>query len=96
MKAEGEREHEMKAILCGWYVEHKRKVGKKRKIEVSYLRSFIYSFMQQTITKHLLSAWSRAGCWDCKDKEDSFSLENHLLPRKIKWETAKGELRGNC
>ena len=52
MEADGKREHEMKAILCGWYVERERSVGKTRGREIEVL--FIHPFIQQTIPKHLL------------------------------------------
>lgn len=51
MKAEGKREHEMKAILCGWYVKGKRRVGERgREMEVWS----VHLFTQQSIPKHLL------------------------------------------
>lgn len=70
-KAEGKTEKEMKAILYGWCVKCKRILGRKkgRQIQVSFLPSFIHKYiLQQTTTKHLLSARSRAGRWECKDK----------------------------
>lgn len=51
MKAEGKREHVMKAILCGWYVKGKRRVGERgREMEVL----LVHLFTQQSIAKHLL------------------------------------------
>ena len=41
MKAEGKREHEMKAILCGLYVKGKRRVGERgREMEVLLVHLF--------------------------------------------------------
>ena len=51
MKAEGKREREMKAILCGWYVKGKSRVGERGR-EMEVLLGHL--FTQQSIPKHLL------------------------------------------
>ena len=81
MKAEGKREREMKAILCGWYVKGKRRVGKE--VEKWKCCWFICSLSKASLS--ICSAWSRAGCWGCKDKQDRFCLQYHLLSRDLIW-----------